>query len=1000
MKKLLATIMALVLALTLLPTTALATDSETKEVANANDLTSALSATGVTTIKLTSDLTVTGSVGLTNKTVTIDLNGHSITRSKDNANSSDELIYPALNISGGKVTLKDSSSNNAGKISISVSNGVAEATKAAAVLLDSKAELTVEGGTLTATADDNTNVVGVWVKGNSTFTMTGGKVAAGNAEYANKSYGVYIDGAANSASSFTLTGGEITANAAVGEKNCGYGVFVSGGTEGKNLTANSSVTNVPFGAKFTMNGGKITTSGFGVSSTSDTGNGTEITIQGGEINGEVMAIYHPQVGKMNITGGKLLGYSGIEVKAGEVTVDGKDVTIDVTKSYYKDSQGYYEIGRIDNKDNAGNSTRGYAVAVVNNGEYQHVGAKVTLANGRFNSRVGISDDASTNQSKNAAYTLTITGGTYTNGGAVNTGYDEKSPTNIYGTVAAADTLTITGGLFEYNVAKTVPDGYAVVKDGDNSYYVVAKSDIRKVEKKEPTCEVKGFDAYYTIESNTEKAYYYTADTNVKDANGITINDADKDKTFYVYAKDQVFEIDATGHNYQVVENTAATEQKDGGVVYQCSNDSSHTYTVKINATGEHSMEQHNAVAASCKAQTNGMDVYWECTDCGRLYADENGTKEINRTNMTYTVDNDAEVSLIHSWTDAHNWTDDSEVKATCTTDGLTAGKHCTICNAWETIQKKTLATGHELGGKMGSNETQHWYTCTKCNAEEHKADHTWDAGVVTKEATNDTKGTKLLTCTACGYTKTEEFENNIVAEVNNGVIQVKVDGAAVDETKKTATIDATSSNAAGAKAAAITVAPTVTEKLKNSEVETVTIKTNLADLTLDEKALATVLAGTDVNGHYPLEITIAESHPSATKQQFEITATVNGQNVFVKSNGYITVTVPKDAPGFRQQYVCYCTDNGGHVRMGGIGYSNKTFSWRTNHFSTFVIETETVSTSRAYIDLNGSSSGTTATTTTVKKTASANTFDAGVGVYAATAILSVTGMAWVGKKKH
>ncbi len=62
-----------------------------------------------------------------------------------------------------------------------------------------------------------------------------------------------------------------------------------------------------------------------------------------------------------------------------------------------------------------------------------------------------------------------------------------------------------------------------------------------------------------------------------------------------------------------------------------------------------------------------------------------------------------------------------------------------------------------------------------------------------------------------------------------------------------------------------------------------------------------------------------------------------------------------------------------------------------------MIETETVSTSRAYIDLNGSSS---ATTTTVKKSSSATTFDAGVGIYAVSAILSVTGMAWVGKKKH
>ena len=31
---------------------------------------------------------------------------------------------------------------------------------------------------------------------------------------------------------------------------------------------------------------------------------------------------------------------------------------------------------------------------------------------------------------------------------------------------------------------------------------------------------------------------------------------------------------------------------------------------------------------------------------------------------------------------------------------------------------------------------------------------------------------------------------------------------------------------------------------------------------------------------------------------------------------------------------------------------------------------------------------------------SPKTFDAGVGIYAVTAVLSVTGMAWVGKKRH
>ena len=31
---------------------------------------------------------------------------------------------------------------------------------------------------------------------------------------------------------------------------------------------------------------------------------------------------------------------------------------------------------------------------------------------------------------------------------------------------------------------------------------------------------------------------------------------------------------------------------------------------------------------------------------------------------------------------------------------------------------------------------------------------------------------------------------------------------------------------------------------------------------------------------------------------------------------------------------------------------------------------------------------------------SPKTFDAGVGIYAVTVVLSVTGMAWVGKKRH
>ena len=40
------------------------------------------------------------------------------------------------------------------------------------------------------------------------------------------------------------------------------------------------------------------------------------------------------------------------------------------------------------------------------------------------------------------------------------------------------------------------------------------------------------------------------------------------------------------------------------------------------------------------------------------------------------------------------------------------------------------------------------------------------------------------------------------------------------------------------------------------------------------------------------------------------------------------------------------------------------------------------------------------TTTSTTTKGSPKTFDAGVGIYAVTAVLSVTGMAWVGKKRH
>lgn len=73
---------------------------------------------------------------------------------------------------------------------------------------------------------------------------------------------------------------------------------------------------------------------------------------------------------------------------------------------------------------------------------------------------------------------------------------------------------------------------------------------------------------------------------------------------------------------------------------------------------------------------------------------------------------------------------------------------------------------------------------------------------------------------------------------------------------------------------------------------------------------------------------------------------------------------------------------------------NKLITLKLPHFSEYLISTTAT---RSVVHHYGGSS---TTTTTGTKTNSPTTFDAGVGIYAVSAILSVTGMAWVGTKQR
>ena len=69
------------------------------------------------------------------------------------------------------------------------------------------------------------------------------------------------------------------------------------------------------------------------------------------------------------------------------------------------------------------------------------------------------------------------------------------------------------------------------------------------------------------------------------------------------------------------------------------------------------------------------------------------------------------------------------------------------------------ACGHKcaFSTAWSTDAAAHWHACEdeSCVEIADKADHTWNNGEITTEATQEADGVKTFTCTVCGYAKTE-----------------------------------------------------------------------------------------------------------------------------------------------------------------------------------------------------------------------------------------------------
>lgn len=141
-----------------------------------------------------------------------------------------------------------------------------------------------------------------------------------------------------------------------------------------------------------------------------------------------------------------------------------------------------------------------------------------------------------------------------------------------------------------------------------------------------------------------------------------------------------------------------------------------------------------------------------------------------------------------------------------------------------------------------------------------------------------------------------------------------------------------------------------------------------------------------------------------------ISLTNGASNVFTTNvtGAYALVTVPYSTDKADKLTVYYlngsdataltkvanAADSGAALNTFSYDATNKLITLKLPHFSEYLISTTAT---RSVVHHYG---GTGTTTTTGTKTNSPTTFDAGVGIYAVSAILSVTGMAWVGTKQR
>lgn len=752
---------------------------------------------------------------------------------------------------------------------------------------------------------------------------------------------------------------------------------ISNNTDNGQFAVGFNNTSSDTAATVTINGGHIKAGWYAVSGNGNAYMGTaKVVVNGGILESVAdYALYLPQNGgKAEINGGVIYGAAGgIAINRGELTVNNGTIT----------SKGTGNTGTW------GDGTGNLKAAAINvNAAYGD--AAVMINGGKM--------IAETNA-------LFITNGTKHNG-----------------------TITVTGGTFSSDPSAYLAAGYTASKN-NGTFTVVPKDYVAQI----------GETKYESLAAAVEKAN-----------NGAIIKLLKDAEEYIAIPAGKTITIDLNGKTLNYLDVNGDLTIKNGTVKLPATSGA----TIWVNKTAKLTVESD----AKIVAPSDGFAIayYEDCTAAevilrGTLTGGNGVTMNGNigaGTSNKLTVDGATIEVTGHGiyqagCADTNFTINNSVITGGCTGIEVRAGK-LTVTNSTITGNGKIAVNSNKSGTTTdgaGIAIAQHTtkqpidvtiaggtvtgeYAIYESNPQKNSPA---DIAKVKVAVTGGTFNGKIYSEDVASFITGGTFNTNPKDYVpTTGFTVAKKDGVyTVAEKDKNKDGTGETTSAVKLEVPATSGDAVINTTVDQNDIETnkeLTVTNGKTAVTINQAGVAAIGTGANLNLSIKADSKTPESANTAAYNKamagkdansalvVNISLTNGASKVFAAdvAGAYALVTVPYSTDKADKLTVYYlngsdataltkvvdAADSGAALNTFSYDAPNKLITLKLPHFSEYLISTTAT---RSVVHHYG---GSGTTTTTGTKTNSPGTFDAGVGIYAVSAILSVTGMAWVGTKQR